>query len=94
MRHVLMISKDSNICIAKCINYNGNLQYNEVDITEEQYNQINEFPLLLTLDENGEVISWLKTELPYEEPIIVPLVPTSEERISALEAAMNFMLGM
>lgn len=40
----------------------------EIEITEEQYNQINEFPLKLTI-ENGKVVSWEKTviELDSEE---------------------------
>lgn len=73
-KYVLLLNKN-NIVIGKSICY-IDLTDEELEITEEQYNQIAEFPLQLTI-ENGIVISWTKTELPYEEP--QPHPPTEEE---------------
>lgn len=57
------------IATGKSIKYDRKyILENEIEVTEEQYNQINEFPLKLTI-ENGKVVSWEKTviELDPEE---------------------------
>lgn len=91
-KYTILLNKDM-IAIGKSICY-IDLTENEIEITEEQYNQINKFPLILTFDEYGKLIAWEQTELPHEasEPIVVEL--TTEERIAALEMAVSFMLGM
>jgi len=60
MKYVLFLYK--KMAINKGISYLS-LHDNEIEITEEQYNEINEFPLKLTLDEDGKVIGWEKTEI-------------------------------
>lgn len=57
------------IATGKSIKYDRKyILENEIEVTEEQYNQINEFPLKLTI-ENGKIVSWEKTviELDPEE---------------------------
>lgn len=64
---------------------------NEIDISEELYNTIT-FPCQLTLNTNGEVISWKPCELP---PGLFPPSPPApktdvellQERILQLEVA-------
>lgn len=89
-----LILNNNNIAVTKCINNSNMLTENETEITEEQYNQINEFPLKLIFDENGKVTSWKKTEIKYEPIPEPPREPTTEERITALEEALNFVLGL
>lgn len=82
---------DGDVCIAKAINHMGIIHENEIEITEEHYNQLKEFPLKLTIDENGKVVVWEKTEFQQtEQPPIIKL-PTLEERISAMEEALLFI---
>lgn len=81
----ILLMNEQGIAVAKGINHIGILFPNEVEITEEQYNQINEFPLKLIFDEEGKIISWEKTELPYEEPVEIPHIPTLEEEIAELK---------
>lgn len=92
MKFTLILN--NNIAVTKCINNSNMLTENETEITEEQYNQINEFPLKLIFDENGKVTSWKKTEIKYEPIPEPPREPTTEERITALEEALNFVLGL
>lgn len=63
MRHVLIIKND--IAVSKLTNHTDIMYDNEVEITEKQYNEINEFPLKLTIA-NGKVASWEKTTIEYE----------------------------
>lgn len=56
--YVLILNRN-NIALTKGINHIGELFPNEIEITEEQYNQINEFPLKLTI-EDGKVVTWEK----------------------------------
>lgn len=93
MRKYTLFMNINNIVIGKSICY-INLTDNEIEITEEQYNEINDFPLKLTLDENGKAISWVKTELPYVEPVIELVKPTLEERLTIAEDTINFLLGL
>jgi len=87
-KYVLLLN-ENGICETKAINYIDNNNPNEIEITKEQYNQINEFPLKLTFDKNGKVIEWEKTELPQLEKTTAPLViPTLEERLLAIEKAL------
>jgi len=69
MKFVVQINKN-DIAVCKLINHIGTIFDNEVEITEEQYNEINEFPLKLTI-EGRKVVSWEKTTIEYppaEEP--------------------------
>ncbi len=59
MKYVLLINKN-NISTGKLINHTDNAYDNEIEISKEQYNQIDEFPLKLTI-ENEKVVSWEKT---------------------------------
>lgn len=64
-----MTEVSEQIATGKSIKYDRKyILENEIEVTEEQYNQINEFPLKLTI-ENGKVVSWEKTviELDPEE---------------------------
>lgn len=56
-----LLANNDGVVLSKSINHIGVLTENEIEITEEQYNQINEFPLQLTLNENGKVCAWEKT---------------------------------
>jgi hypothetical protein len=56
----LILSDD--IAVSKAINHTGNKLPCEIEITEEQHNQVNEFPVKLTI-ENGEVVSWEVAEI-------------------------------
>ncbi len=61
MRYVLLLNKN-NISTGKLINHT-NIEYdNEIEISEKQYNQIDEFPLKLTI-EGGKVVAWERTTL-------------------------------
>lgn len=60
MKFVLQIK--NLIAVGKLINHTATIKDNEIEITEEQYNQINEFPLKLAI-ENGVVINWEKTTI-------------------------------
>ncbi len=94
MRFVLNLNTDK-IAVSKSMNFLDVVFENEIEITEEQYNQINEFPLLLSFDDDGKVVSWEKTEIEYEPiPEPVPAVPTTEERIALLEDTINYLLGL
>lgn len=64
MKYVLQI-KDDIIAYGKLINHTDRIQDNEIEITEEQYNQINVFPLQLTIVDR-EVISWEKTTIEFD----------------------------
>nr|WP_312578328.1 hypothetical protein [Sedimentibacter sp.] len=55
-----LLQNENNIAVSKSINYSDILSGTEIEITEEQYNQINEFPLKLNI-ENGKVIALEKT---------------------------------
>ncbi len=57
-----LVLYSENIAIAKAINHVGGISEIEIEITEEQYNQIDEFPLKLIV-ENGKVVAWEKTTL-------------------------------
>lgn len=92
MKFYLLIDENKN-ALSKGICYIDLTKY-EIEITEEQYNQINGFPLKLIFDENGKVTSWKKTEIKYEPIPEPPREPTTEERITALEEALNFVLGL
>ena len=59
MKHTLLLN-ENNIAISKSINYTDILSGIEIEITEKQYDQINGFPLKLTL-KDGKIISWEKT---------------------------------
>lgn len=61
----VLIMNDESIATTKAINHIGELFLNEIEITEEQYEEMNEFPLKLTI-ENGKVVGWEKTEIEYE----------------------------
>lgn len=76
---------DNGIGVCKSENKIDILARNEIEITEEQYNQMNEFPLKLTLDENGKVAAWEKTEIEYEPADEQPREPTLEEEVEELK---------
>jgi hypothetical protein len=86
----LKLIKD-NVAIAKCIVYTNDIHKNEIEISEEQYNEINEFPSKLTFDKDGKIITWKKTELPIEEYVEPIHKPTTEDRLKALEDALLFL---
>lgn len=75
----------NGIAVTKGINYLNNLHKNEIEITEKQYNQINEFPLKLTLDENGKVVSWEKAVIEYEPVTELPRELTLAEEVEELK---------
>jgi len=64
MKYTLILNKNNPlIALSKSIIYLDNtVNDNEIEITEEQYNQITEFPLKLTI-ENEKIISWEKTTI-------------------------------
>ena len=86
---LLLLSTDKSIATTKGINYVGKLFPNEVEITEEQYNSMDEFPCSIVV-ENGKVISWAKTTMPESEPIVQQ--PTLEERVQAVEEVILNLL--
>lgn len=59
-----LILYNENTAISKGINYIENISDIEIEITEEQYNQITEFPLQLTI-QDGQVVGWEKTIIEY-----------------------------
>lgn len=80
MTYVLNIQ--NGICVSKSINYVNSIYNNEIEVTEEQYNQINEFPLKLTI-ENGKVVAWEKTVIePDPEELKRELERLKSERIT------------
>lgn len=86
MKHTLYLKE--GIALSKSICY-IDLSENEIEITKEQYNQMNEFPLKLTL-KDGKVKAWEKTiieqkALPAKE-IMKEL--TVEERVSEIEKVL------
>lgn len=89
----IVVLDENNIATAKGINYIGTLFSNEIEITEEQFNQMVDFPLKLTI-KDGQVIAWEKTIIEYEPIPEQPKEPTQEERIQAVEEAINFLLGL
>lgn len=57
----ILLMDDATIANGKAIKYIP-LNSSDVEITKEQYNQIDDFPLKLTFDE-GKVVGWEKTEI-------------------------------
>lgn len=80
-----LLIEDGNLAMGKSINYGELSPKNEIEITEKQYNQINGFPLKLTLDENGKVIAWKRAEIKYEPAVELPKKPTLEEEVEELK---------
>lgn len=80
-----LLVEDGNLAMGKSINYGELSPRFEIEITEAQYNQMNEFPLKLTLDENGKVAAWEKTEIEYEPADEQPREPTLEEEVEELK---------
>lgn len=91
MKYSLFLN--NGLAVSKCICY-SDLSSNEIEITEEQFNQINEFPLKLNINEDNNLVSWEKTELSYEEPVEIVKEPTFEERLTIAEDTINFLLGL
>lgn len=84
MKYVLSLYK--GVAITKCINFvETKSNNNEIEITEEQYNQINDFPLELTLDNDGKVIAWRKVTIEVEPAEEQPRKPTLEEEVEELK---------
>lgn len=96
MMFTIMVN-EKLISFAKSINYIGKLCENEIEITEEQYNEMTEFPLKLTI-ENGKVISWEKTTIEYEPIPETPKTPkeaTVEEYLIDLDFRVSLIeLGL
>jgi hypothetical protein len=82
-KYTLLLNRDG-IAIGKSLCY-IDLSDDEIEITEEQYEQINELPLELTFNQVGELISWTKIILPVEEVPEPVHVPTFEERLTTTE---------
>lgn len=55
------------------------------EITEEQYNEINEFPLLLIFDEDKKVVAWEKTTIENEPIPEQPKESTIEDYLVDLD---------
>lgn len=83
----IMLNNDG-IGLCKSENKINKLLQNEIEITKEQYEQMNDFPLKLTLDENGKVVAWEKTEIEYEPIDEQPRKPTLEEEVEELKQLM------
>lgn len=66
MQYYLYVS-GNEFALSKGICYIG-LSQDEIEITEEQYNQMNEFPLKLAI-EDGKIVAWERIEREYE-PVI------------------------
>jgi len=62
----------------------------QIEITEEIYNQITRLPADFETDEEGNIIS----VTPAPEPEPQPQPPTLEERISAIELALLEIAGI
>lgn len=58
----ILLMDDATIANGKAIKYIP-LNSNDVEITKEQYNQIDDFPLKLTFEEDGKVVGWEKIEI-------------------------------
>ena len=69
--------------------YLAELTENQIEISEELYNQL-QLPATFEIDEEGNIISFDHTPLP---PDTTPQTPISEERIAALEEAMLIIMG-
>lgn len=80
-----LLVEDGNLAMGKSINYGELSPQFEIEITEVQYNQMNEFPLKLTLDENGKVAAWEKIEIEYEPTVEPPREPTLAEEVEELK---------
>lgn len=76
---------DNGIGVCKSENKIDILARNEIEITEEQYEQINDFPLELTLDNDGKVIAWRKVTIEVEPAEEQPRKPTLEEEVEELK---------
>ncbi len=94
MRHGLILN-DKGIATGKLINHTDNIYDNETEVTEEQYNIINEFPSELTI-EGGKVIEWKKTTIDYPPAEELPKESTVEDylidldfRISKIELGLE-----
>ena len=75
---------------ATSIKYNEeHLLPNEIVITKEQYNQITEFPLALTLDKNRKLKSWKKTNVEQRASFETNEELTIEERLTAIETVLT-----
>lgn len=69
------------VCTSKCIVYVDTLGSNEIEITKEQYNQMTEFPLKLTI-EDGKVVAWEKTTIePNPDELVRQLQLSKSEKI-------------
>jgi len=83
VKFVLNLNTDK-IALSKSINFVNFDSDNEVEITEEQYNEINDFPLKLTI-KSGKVVAWEKTEIEYEPIPERPKEPTEEDYLIDLD---------
>lgn len=73
------------VAIGKLINHTGTTQDNEIEITEEQYNQVNEFPLKLILDKDEKVVDWERIEIEYKPAPEPPKELTLAEEVEELK---------
>lgn len=85
--YILLLNK-GGIASAKGINSLKRLFDNEIEITEEQYNQINEFPLKLTI-KDGKVVAWEKIETEHEPTPEQPKELTETEMIMLAIAELD-----
>lgn len=96
MKYILMLN-NQGIATNTGINHIGELFPNEVEITEEQFNIINEensFPLKLKIVD-GKVISWEKTVIEYEPIPEQPKEPTVEDYLIDLDFRVSMIeLGL
>ena len=82
----------SNVDIGDTLNilaptWGDNLIYTTDEVICEKAEKLEWFRVIV---ENGQIVDVVKAEPPTD----IINMPTSEERLAALEAAMSFMLGM
>lgn len=85
-----LIVKNEDVAIVKVDTINDCLEADEIEITEEQYENITELPLKLTL-ENERVVAWEKTKLSIEEYIGPIHVPTIEDYLIDLDFRISLI---
>jgi len=87
MKYILICKNEYGLCTG--VTY-VDCSENEVELTEEQYNNI-ECPCIITLSNDGKLGTWVKSELP-DNLFPVPVVEKTpmellQERILQLEVA-------
>ncbi|MBP1926836.1 hypothetical protein J2Z76_002706 [Sedimentibacter acidaminivorans] len=90
MRYVFIMSE--GIAVGKAINYTDVKYDNEIEVTQEQYEQTNTFPLISTINDEGKVL-WNATEY-YPSKLEVIKELTIEEKLALAEDTINFLLGL